>query len=78
MPNCVAEDYSVEKKTSVKHDFQNNFLRFDMYKIAMHSSKKIVGSVQLLVIGYWFLMHKRNEAMQYCFETQTTSSNSNR
>jgi hypothetical protein len=50
-----------------------------MHKIvAGIAQKKIVGSVQLLVIGYWFLAHKSNEAMQHCFETQTTSSNSNR
>jgi len=43
---------SVEKKTSVKHDFQNNFLRFDMHKIVRYRSKKIVRSVQLLVTGF--------------------------
>ena len=32
--------------------------------------KKIVGSIQLLVICYWFLTHKSNEAMQHCFKTQ--------
>jgi hypothetical protein len=40
-----------------------------MHKIAAGiDQKKIVGSGQLLVIGYWFLTHKSNEAMQQCFE----------
>lgn len=30
----------LRKKRAGKHDFQNNFLRFDMHKIAMHRSKK--------------------------------------
>ena len=52
MHNCVTEDYSVEKKTRVKHDFQNSSLRFDMHKIvAGIEQKKIVGAGQLLVIG---------------------------
>ena len=50
MHYCVTEDYSVEKKTSVKHDFQNNSLRFDMHKMVVGiAQKKIVGSVQLPV-----------------------------
>jgi len=47
-----------------------------MHKIAAGiDQKKMSGSC--LVIGYWFLAHKSDEAMQHCFETQTTSSNSN-
>ena len=38
----------------MKHDFQNNFLRFAMHKIVVGiAQKKIVGSGQLLVTASW-------------------------
>ena len=56
MHNCVAKDYFVEKKRHVKHDFQNDSLRFDLYKIvAVMEQKKIVGAGQSSVSGSWHI-----------------------
>lgn len=48
--------YFVEKKTSGKHNFQNDLLRFDLHKIvAGIEQKKIVKAGQLLVTDVWHI-----------------------